>query len=320
MLAACVSRTADLGTNAPSPAPKPSSKPAAYPYGVAANAACTIDGRIYVTGGFGNRNQKHEAALLNHAWRYDPQANAWQRLADMPQSCCFHAMATAAGRVFVFGGIGEGTGRDASTRPDVMAFDPATNKWSIVGKLPTPRNRFAAATIGDRIFVVAGMELREHLENTAVVDVLNARTLRWTRAADLPSTGHGHGLAAAGDTLVVAGGMGDLRETWLYDSVADKWRKGATLPETRLFPAAAAVGGKVYLVGNRESGDIPLLRYDLASDKWEQIAPASVRTHRTAGAELGGLIYVIGGEGEEGGELARVSRYDPATGVWVHSD
>jgi len=295
-------------------------KPAAFPYGVNALAACVLEGRVYVAGGYGNRGNGRDATMLRQLWRYDPEANEWQRLADMPEGRCFHAMATARGNLYIFGGIGEGRGAGSETREAVLMYDPRTNRWSEIGRLPTPRNRLAAAAVGDRVYVVAGMQLREHLENTETVDILDARTHQWSRGAPLPSAGHGVALAVVGHTLVLAGGTGDMSETWLYDTTSDKWRKGSAMPEYRLFASAAAVGGIVHVIGNRANAPIPLLVYDLAADKWQQAAAESVDTHRAAAVTLHRLIYVIGGEGPRGREISRVSRYDPATGAWAHSD
>jgi WD40 repeat protein len=60
-------------------------------------------------------------------------------------------------------------------------------------------------------------------------------------------------------------------------------------------------------------------RYESGANKWHVAGPASVRAHRTSAAVVDGLIYVIAGEGDDA-ELSRVSRFDPATGVWTHSD
>jgi N-acetylneuraminic acid mutarotase len=124
-----------------------------------------------------------------------------------------------------------------------------------------------------------------------------------------------------GHEIVAVGGLGDLRRTFIYDTRGDKWRTGAVMPEDRLFAAAAAVNGAVYVAGDRDDGDIPLLRYNVARDTWQTVVPASVMTHRTACVALNGMIYVIGGEDNVSyGLLNRVSRYDPATGSWQHSE
>jgi hypothetical protein len=130
-------------------------------------------------------------------------------------------------------------------------------------------------------------------------------------------------MAAAGEKLVVCGGINtggkDDANCWLYDAGADKWTTGPNMPQGRLFPAAASVAGNVYVMGNRAYGDVPLLRYESGANKWHVAGPASVRAHRTSAAVVDGLIYVIAGEGDDA-ELSRVSRFDPATGVWTHSD
>ncbi len=303
LLAGCVARV-------PAEPVAPSGPPAAYPIAVEANAACVLGGFIYVFGGVAPELEKR-------CWRYDPRANTWDPLPDIPRARCFHVAAAASGRIYLIGGIME----KGSTGAEVDCYDPARRLWTSAAPMRSPRNRMAGVTVDGRIYVIGGMERREHLENTAVVDIYDPATDSWARGTNAPVDGHGHAMAVVGHEIVVAGGFGDLQSTYIYDTRADKWREGARMPEGRLFAGCAVVGGSVYVFGDRDHGDIPLLRYDFAADTWTMVAPTSVKTHRTAAVALNGLIYVIGGEDNVAyGLLDRVSRYDPAKGAWTHSD
>jgi N-acetylneuraminic acid mutarotase len=294
------------------PAPTTPEPPAAYPIAVVANAACVLDGFIYVTGGYGNRDAQGNADFVGRAYRYSPRENQWERLPDMPVARCFHGCVAAEGKVWLFGGMSRaGDGSPDFNVAQVDCYDPEARKWTTPTNLPTPRNRLAAGAIGTKVYVVGGMDR----EDTDLVEILDTSTFKWSDGARLPAPSHGHALAAVGDKLVVAGGsVPDV--TWIFE--AGKWREGGKLPGAHLFAAAVAVNGAVLLLGNRDRGESPLLRYDLKADKWEQISDKSVQTHRTAAVYLDGKVYVIAGEDPEGGELSRVSRYDPVTGAWEH--
>ena len=305
----------------PQPKPRPYEPPAAYPISVVAPGACTLDGYIYVTGGYGHRDTLNEAEFVARAYRYDPRANIWERLPDMPRSRCFHACVAAAGKLWVIGGITQVEGKPGDITPgEVDCYDPATDRWTTPTSLPTPRNRLAAGVIGNRVYVVGGMKREDGLKDSDAVEVLDASTTKWTTAASLPSPCHGLALAVVGDKLVAAGGSRNIEGTWLYDSKEDKWREGAKLPGPTLFAASGVVDGNVFLIGNRQQGDIPLLRYDVAKDEWTVVAEQSVETHRMGAASLDGKIYVVGGENPKGGELNRLSIYDPSSAKWEHSD
>jgi N-acetylneuraminic acid mutarotase len=87
--------------------------------------AVTIDGLIYVPGGFGGE------ALLEV---YDPQTDTWARLADMPEGR-HHLMAAAYnGRMYVFGGAqSPGWGETDTT----WVYDPADDSWGELARNDT---------------------------------------------------------------------------------------------------------------------------------------------------------------------------------------
>lgn len=291
------------------PADRPLEPPASYPIGVVANAACVLDGSIYVAGGWGH--VEGERDMVNRAYRFDPRANIWERLPNMPRSRCFHVCVAQGGKVWLFGGMNDG-----GTVAAVDVYDPKLDAWTTQGEMLTPRNRLAGVAVGDRIFLVGGMN---EDGDSGAVDIFDPAT-GWSRGSPHPNPMHGLAMDAIGHTLVTAGGSGDPKGTWRYDTIRDEWREGAWLPEARLFASAVTIGDAMYLLGNRAHGDIPLLKYDFTKDEWAGVADASVETHRTAAVALGSFIYVIGGEAPKGGELSRVSRYDLATGEWMHSD
>ncbi|MCB9895281.1 MAG: hypothetical protein H6839_12585 [Planctomycetes bacterium] len=292
-------------------------KPAPYPIEVVANAACALDGSIYVTGGWGNRDKDGNGSFVDLAYRFDPMANTWTRLPPMPRPRCFHACVASGGKVWLFGGITRIEDQVGDvTVAEVDCYDPKTDKWTTPTRMPTPRNRLAGVAVNDRIVLVGGMASGG---DSDVVSEFTPETGGWSTGGPLPQPCHGMALARVADMLVAVGGDRHLEGTWLYDAKTREWREGAKLPGPVLFASAVGYEDQVYLFGNRSKGDVPLLRYDAMADQWQQVAAKSVETHRMAAVALSGYIYVIGGEDPTGGELSRVSRYDLATGEWAHS-
>ena len=82
----------------------------------------------------------------------------------MTDSRHYCASTVADGRVFVFGGFcacsGEfpRVGLPLSLDPQRSgeSYDPNVGRWQYIDAIPTTRANFAAATVGDNIYVVGG--------------------------------------------------------------------------------------------------------------------------------------------------------------------
>lgn len=67
-------------------------------------------------------------------------------------------------------------------------------------------------------------------------------------------------VALDGLLYAIGGSDGDTRLVEMYDAAADAWLHVAPMLHARRFTAAAAVEGKIYVVGGRDAQ-----RHDLAS-------------------------------------------------------
>jgi N-acetylneuraminic acid mutarotase len=84
--------------------------------------------------------------------RYDPAADAWERLPAMPTARAGQGAAmTASGRVVVAGG------EDPSgVYPDVEVYDVAAQRWSELPPLATPRHGLAVERVGTQVLALVG--------------------------------------------------------------------------------------------------------------------------------------------------------------------
>ena len=106
-------------------------------------AAVACDGVIYAIGG---QNSSYEIRLnaspsrqivdgaekiLRSVERYDPVGNEWSYVNELHQTRCDHSACVWNRKIYVFGGknyLGE-------TVFEIECYDPATDTWSIVGKI-----------------------------------------------------------------------------------------------------------------------------------------------------------------------------------------
>ncbi|MBI2890806.1 MAG: hypothetical protein HYY13_08470 [Nitrospirae bacterium] len=102
----------------------------------------------------------------------------------------------------------------------------------------------------------------------------------------------------------------------------DLWTKRAPMPTPRNWPAAAVVGGKIYVMGGW-GGTSPTQYalsvvevYDPVSDSWSSAKPLPAPRSRAGAAVIGGKVYVAGGINKAGG-LKTLEVYDPATDQWT---
>jgi N-acetylneuraminic acid mutarotase len=194
-------------------------------------------------------------------------------------------------------------------------FDPATEAWSELAPMPTPRGAGAAAVIHDVIYVAAG---RPPAGNA--FEAYDISDDAWTELAPVPLVlaDRNHLAATAIDGLVyVAGGRYDgggfqspLTDALdVYDPATDTWTPAAHMLRPRGGNNGVAALGCVYTWGG-EGGDIGEPGnvfpdhdvYDPVGDVWLPLAPLPTPVHGVTGAVfLDGLIYIPGGGTEQGG-------------------
>lgn len=83
--------------------------------------------------------------------RYDPRADAWERLAPMPTARGGLGATLVGGRIVAAGGE-DPTG----TFPQVEAYDIAARTWSALPPLLTPRHGLAVERVGDQVLALVG--------------------------------------------------------------------------------------------------------------------------------------------------------------------
>jgi len=189
--------------------------------------------------------------------------------------------------------------------------------------MPTPRTEVASAVLAGKIYVIGGFD---GLGRTvASVEVYDPAIRLWAAGPDVPAPRHHMALVTAGNTLYALGGYSGSgfephAEAFALDVGALSWRPVAPLPEARGAMAAAALEGKVFVVGGVGSEGLAneLYVYDTAADRWEDRRPAPTRRDHLAAAALHGRLYVAGGREQTlSKNLATLEVYDPATDTWV---
>lgn len=106
-----------------------------------------FNGKIYVAGG----RQGSLASNLRTLEVYDPMANIWKSLPNMPTARGGLAAAALDGCLYVFGGEA-----NTGTFNQNEEFDPVTEMWRNLAPMPTARHGLGAVSFAGKIYVIGG--------------------------------------------------------------------------------------------------------------------------------------------------------------------
>ncbi len=148
-------------------------------------AAAGADGRIYAVGGYSQRS----GGVLSTVEVYTPATNSWSSVANLSTPRWSLALATGSdGRIYAIGGC-HALPCSEHTVSTVEAYTPATDTWTTVASLSTPRQHAAAARGADgRIYVMggdAGGDPRAQVLDS--VEVYTPQVDHWSTATPLPA-------------------------------------------------------------------------------------------------------------------------------------
>lgn len=270
---------------------------------------------LLVFGGFVNSSLEATARVE----AYDPVADRWKRLADMPTSITHVTAATDGESVWFVGGFeGDHPGR-ATTR--VSRYDIATDSWSAGPNLPEPRGGGGAAIVGGRLHFFGGLapDRRTDCAEHWILDL--ADPTEWTSGAPMPVPRNHSGVTVSEGRIWVVGGQQghdggntDLDVVHTYDPAADRWSAEAPLPAARSHNEGGTFvheGRIVSLSGQKDRGTISneIFVYSPKSKTWSLFGRIPAKMNGTAAAVFGDRLVVATGS-VKGGKA-------PVATVWI---
>ena len=112
-----------------------------------------LDGKIYAVGG--QSGQDASAIYRNNVDAYNPTTNAWTDLASLPRARSHHSASTfvMGGRIIVVGGE---SAYSSATLANVTAYNPATNSWTELTRLPARRTAGVAGQVDGVLYETTG--------------------------------------------------------------------------------------------------------------------------------------------------------------------
>jgi N-acetylneuraminic acid mutarotase len=204
----------------------------------------------------------------------------------------------------------------------IPAADYVANSWANKTAMPTARRGLVTASVNGIIYAIGGRSANEvNLPTVEAYNPAGTSLLVWQPKASLPAPrAWPSGAVTINGKIYVPGGLnadGNPTKTlFLYKPGTNTWVKKAAMPVASYGGAAAAIGGKLYLL--TPAGNSTLLhRYDPSTNSWTPRASGPQGHHYPVAGVIDGKLYVAGTMNSDESPSALVSAYDPATNTWL---
>ena len=173
------------------------------PYACGAHQTVVCQQSVIHIGGY-NFDEKKWSNLISELQLTSPCA--MKELCQMPEPRECHGAAVVEDKVLILGGYGSG-----KTADSVLEFDPTTNKFNEVPKLPLALSEMATVRWRDEVVVLGGRDKDHQVQND--VFMYNSKTGKITALPSMLEMRYDCCGVITGNTIVVMGGRNHEYET-----------------------------------------------------------------------------------------------------------
>ncbi len=266
----------------------------------------------------------------------------WSARASAPWAVQEIYCAVWGRKIVLAGGLVGRPGGELHIEDRTALYDPATDRWTEMGRLPEPRHHPMLIGHDDTVFALGGYGWSGAGDWTSMTQIWALLDGGWVPAGEMPGpqaetvgvslNGRLHlvtGRAPKGEANGQWNDQGDIDIHRAFDPAANRWETLAPCPMARNSAAGAVLEGMLWVAGGRTvggGGTGRLDRYDPAADRWTTMAPIprSFGQNNQVGGGLamaaaGGKLVAFGGEWfarPGGGVFPETWSYDPARDLW----
>ncbi len=254
---------------------------------VSDHAAATVNGKLYVIGGWGGGPMVQI---------FDPATDSWSLGTPKPTQTVNAAAAVINGKIYVPGG---GNPMTNAVLDALEIYDPATDQWTTGASLPQPLEASGVAAVNGKLYVLGGQDDTYSYQSTLVYD---PNTDSWSSLADMGTYRSWSAAAVDNGKIYLVGGLDGAgtytNSVLVYDPTLDSWSNAGVLNVARSTPAVADGNGKLYIFGGwdgtQERDDVEA--FDTATGV-SSVEPFVMNQARSdlAAVTANGSIYVPGG-------------------------
>lgn len=279
---------------------------------VSSFGAVLLDKTLYTYGGklggdFAAESQSSAFRRLSLA-----PGGAWEDLGTVAHMEST-ALAVYEGRVIRVGGLradnAAGEPEELISVATVERYDPGTGTWEALPEMPEGRSGHGALVVGDRLYALAGWELKgsgQFRTGGFMIDLATPGAT-WVPMPEPPFQLRSLGVASRGDVIYVMGGVGEEQSfsaaVYTFDTKTETWAEGPELPSEIPIKGfgATACNDEEDLYVNYADG---LFRLSDAGDGWEPAGELAFTRYFSALICPGdGEVILVGGRSLADNEL-----------------
>ncbi|WP_435870973.1 S8 family serine peptidase [Micromonospora musae] len=190
--------------------------------------------------------------------------------------------------------------KNTGSAPVTVETLARAGQFEVLGRKGAP---LAQRQVASASKAMNGIAAGRDAKATATASGTAAGDLAWSRIASAPAQVYDNAAVTIGGKVYSVGGgagTGTERSTWVYDPATNLWTGLPLMPRGRSAPSAAAVDGKIYVLGgwNASGAPVPTVDvFDPATNTWSTLVGVSNPAPRAAAgtALVDGRIVVVGG-------------------------
>lgn len=214
---------------------------APLPIGLHHVGLAALDGKIYLAGGYSAESGWNVDVVS--AWVYDPEADTWESIVDMPTARAGHEMVALDDKIYVVGGLGP-------EPTPLLVYDPQTDAWETLADMLQPSDHLATAVLDGKIYAIGG---RWSDGNMHTVQRYDPETGSWELLAELPTARSGFTAGVVDGKIHTVGGEAlastcTYSQHEAYDPETNTWERYTDLPTSRHGLASTVVDDRWYVI------------------------------------------------------------------------
>jgi N-acetylneuraminic acid mutarotase len=223
-----------------------------------------LDGRtVWFAGGFKDGYKGHTIAEV---WSYDIDKDRYTAAPLLPETRGGGGLALVGRKLHYMGGLKADRDTDSADHwvLDLGEWAKGSARWQNAAPMPEPRNQFSAVSYDGKIYAIGGQFHHDSMQlDQPRVDIYDPANDSWRSGPPLPK-GHSHAeggtFVSVGKIFMVGGhttpkgGSKQIDPDILALTPGGEWQVVGRLPMPLSSPAAAIIGGKLYVAGGSPNG------------------------------------------------------------------
>ena len=243
--------------------------------------------------------------------------SSWVTGADYPASVEGSAVATDPGTGWVYSAGGNIGGEAAAT---AYAYDPYTQAWHHLPRMPVARQNSVAAFTGGKLYVIGGWN--SNGDSKPQMEIYDPAARSWSQGTSEPVALAASAVAVLDGDIYVIGGCSTSvcgsTAVQFYDPSTGIWNTAAAYPEQIAYQGCGTISGQIYCAGGSTGtvqGTTHAYVYDPVTNAWTGFPSLPIDLWGMAYSASGGQLLLSGGVTGGGRELTNQGfAYTPGAG------